>query len=386
MPIHLILDSIVTDRQNPEQSERELKSIVEEYPYFSFAHYAILKNKWKDKAYSSHEASLSALHFNKLFLLNKRLNENDNLNEDQAVKKKAKKKSNGSVADGNAGFEKSLETDAVLQKFQSGFEEGSPVNDAEVVVENNSSQIEEIAADGTIQTVVPNPIMEQPEAPVEEALVNNVPSDNDDEQGSKPKNEIIEPAQVTEHENEQPVNLTEPIVNNETGQIELNNEEVAETFEHEISENSPLEQTLPETGEKPSWALRIEKDLAEPLGELKIVPLHTTDYFASQGIKISEEYQQNRSEGQKRSFTEWLKTMKKLNSGYSTDAERPIDPTVEQLAKKSNQPEEVVTEAMAATFIQQGKPAKAIEIYRKLSLNNPSKSAYFAGLIENLKK
>ncbi|MDQ2862518.1 MAG: hypothetical protein M3R50_02505, partial [Bacteroidota bacterium] len=43
-------------------------------------------------------------------------------------------------------------------------------------------------------------------------------------------------------------------------------------------------------------------------------PLHTVDYFASQGIKISEEFLQNDKLGsQMKSFTEWLRSMKKLH-------------------------------------------------------------------------
>jgi hypothetical protein len=41
---------------------------------------------------------------------------------------------------------------------------------------------------------------------------------------------------------------------------------------------------------------------------------------------------------------------------------------------------------MAEVYLQQGKPKKAIEIYQKLSLLNPSKSAYFAAKLEILKE
>ena len=41
---------------------------------------------------------------------------------------------------------------------------------------------------------------------------------------------------------------------------------------------------------------------------------------------------------------------------------------------------------MAEVFIQQGKIEKAHDIYKKLSLLNPAKSAYFAAKIELLKE
>jgi hypothetical protein len=46
---------------------------------------------------------------------------------------------------------------------------------------------------------------------------------------------------------------------------------------------------------------------------------------------------------------------------------------------------EVVTEAMAEVWAKQGATQKAVETYNKLSLLYPSKKAYFAAKIENLK-
>jgi hypothetical protein len=114
-------------------------------------------------------------------------------------------------------------------------------------------------------------------------------------------------------------------------------------------------------------------------------PLFATDYFASQGIKLSEEVQSSDKLGkQLKSFTEWLKTIKK-NNNYIPPEPKQIDQSVEQLAEKSNMETEVITEAMAEVYLQQGKISKANEVYEKLSLQNPSKITYFAGKIENLK-
>jgi hypothetical protein len=55
------------------------------------------------------------------------------------------------------------------------------------------------------------------------------------------------------------------------------------------------------------------------------------------------------------------------------------------MAEHSNENEEIATEAMAEVLIKQGKPEQAIQIYEKLSFINPSKSAYFAAKIEELK-
>jgi hypothetical protein len=120
--------------------------------------------------------------------------------------------------------------------------------------------------------------------------------------------------------------------------------------------------------------------------EMLFEPLHATDYFASQGIKLSEEVNENdKLSKQLKSFTAWLKTMKKVNIEKLAEQSQPLDHRVEQMAEKSNLTEEVLTESMAEVYLSQGKTQKAIETYQKLSLQNPSKSAYFADLIQKIK-
>jgi hypothetical protein len=117
-------------------------------------------------------------------------------------------------------------------------------------------------------------------------------------------------------------------------------------------------------------------------------PYHTIDYFASQGIKLSQELQsQDHISVKVKKFTDWLKQMKRINPqpadlGIDEEAEHKVLHS----AASSNKPEEVLTEAMAEVFAKQGLNDKAIELYQKLSFLNPSKSAYFAGQIEQLKE
>ncbi|MEO6489771.1 MAG: hypothetical protein ABIO04_07525 [Ferruginibacter sp.] len=112
-------------------------------------------------------------------------------------------------------------------------------------------------------------------------------------------------------------------------------------------------------------------------------PLFASDYFASQGIKLSEEVQPGDKLGkQLKSFTDWLKSMKKVHDGKLPPGNEQIDIAVQNLAEKSNIEDDILTESMAEAYLQQEKPQKAIEIYRKLSLLDPSKNAYFAAKID----
>ncbi|MEO8766357.1 MAG: hypothetical protein ABI416_18800 [Ginsengibacter sp.] len=120
--------------------------------------------------------------------------------------------------------------------------------------------------------------------------------------------------------------------------------------------------------------------------EIAFEPLHTVDYFASQGIKITEEPETTDKLGnQMKSFTAWLKSMKKLHSSKLTEQDLATENQIQNSAEESNINTEILTEAMAEVLIKQDKRDKAIEMYHKLSLINPSKSAYFAAKIESIK-
>jgi hypothetical protein len=116
---------------------------------------------------------------------------------------------------------------------------------------------------------------------------------------------------------------------------------------------------------------------------------HTIDYFASQGIRLQQaDLSKDKLGQQLKSFTEWLRSMKKLPSSEGTVAGAEDDSRQQVVimdAASSIEEKEVVTEAMAEVWLKQGHNEKAAEIYHKLSLQNPSKSSYFAAKIDQLK-
>jgi tetratricopeptide (TPR) repeat protein len=120
---------------------------------------------------------------------------------------------------------------------------------------------------------------------------------------------------------------------------------------------------------------------------LENVPPHRIDYFESQGIKLEEDKSTDKLGKQLKKFTDWLKQMKSINPNPAVlNADVTGEREVQHIAEHSNEPEEIITETMAEVLEKQGKPEHAIEIYEKLSFNNPSKSVYFAAKIEEIKQ
>jgi len=156
---------------------------------------------------------------------------------------------------------------------------------------------------------------------------------------------------------------------------ECNPEEIPENAVEHEEHNEKIRQSLSQIS---SQANTTEESI-------EFEQLHTVDYFLSQGIKITEAPVANDKLGnQMKSFTEWLKSMKKIHKEKFIEGDEQTDKNIQQIAEHSNADAEVVTEAMADVLMKQHKTDKAIEVYEKLSLINPSKSTYFAAKIDSL--
>jgi tetratricopeptide (TPR) repeat protein len=139
----------------------------------------------------------------------------------------------------------------------------------------------------------------------------------------------------------------------------------------------------------------IEQYLSEfkrPVDENGEMPIetkvyHAIDYFASQGIKLEPgQINQDMFGAKVKKFTDWLKQIKQANQNptdLGTDAQ--TEHLIEKIAQTSNEAKDVVTETMAEVLLKQGKTEKAIQLYKKLSFLDPSKSTYFAAKINELK-
>lgn len=164
----------------------------------------------------------------------------------------------------------------------------------------------------------------------------------------------------------------------------------------------------------------IEEDVVvtEPLfPDEALAPAAGQDYFSQQGIKIDTALPPQESVAVSiekelmvvMSFSEWLRYLEsrsqkakeeevgksalralwqkqKLTAAIEEEEEEIPENVFEMAVNSITAKEELISESMAAVYALQGKKEKAVEMYKKLSLQNPEKSTYFAKKIETLQK
>ena len=360
-----------------------LEQIITEYPYFSLAHYYLLKQSHPGDLNYPRQLAKTALHFNNPFLLLQSLEGNQQQAEERLYNGSILEENNTgetelTVPDHGTNYNNDfnnnpgiipedhtvagLEANDPVNNYNSGFNE-DPANI------DNQNMVDEVEEGSEYRNEVNNDIHEPTinRFDTVEEVTDLTGQENDFRSDDNipdiiPDENRIEavaaPSAADEDQNElSSANFSE----------EKNVEEKTDTGISNISSNDSQNSTA---------AIQEEK-------EMIFEPLYATDYFASQGIKINQDAPATDKLGkQLKSFTEWLKTMKRVHE--ISPSEKELDPVVQHMAEKSNIEEDIVTESMAEVFQQQGKVDKARDIYVKLSLLNPTKSAYFAAKIENL--
>lgn len=323
-----------------------LETIVTDHPYSALARLLLLNNyKTNNKNGFEKLAKQSALHFNNPYWFQYQLLQMGAENSEEGSNEILNgNKTDGVITDGN-------ETGKDLLQNSS---------DA-LPVENTDSpeHINNAAENETDKEYVSDRLSENAET---ESQVN---AEETEIPGLEQKDLQTEKETIPIKENER---LYEKNIQNE------------ETIE---SDGSNIETERIKEDENEIAASDSQTNFSEEI--LAFEPLHAVDYFASQGIKIKEEALLNDKLGkQMKSFTDWLKSMKKLHPGKMPEQNEVIEKIIQASAEQSNADAEILTEAMAEVLIKQNKNEKAIEMYQKLSLINPSKSAYFAAKIENI--
>lgn len=206
-----------------------------------------------------------------------------------------------------------------------------------------------------VLTTIPQDFVEVPKEPIAiptveavQAILRKIDggSESEDNWGTKTNHEAISADTPTKTEEKTPDKLSSML----SSQLQA--------FRQPVTENSPL--PFEQSG-----------------------PMHTVDYFASQGIKVNwQSGAKDNLTKKMMSFTDWLKQVKQNEkSGTVSQMEKKVA----EDAVNSVRREEVVTEAMAEVLLRQGHREQAIQLFRKLSFQNPEKSSYFAIRIEQIK-
>lgn len=391
-----------------------ISDIANEHPYFSVAQFFYLQQLQPGDPAYRHQAAKTAILFNNPYWLNFQLEENSSAldlnkalqeadfnkpaepgeNKPSEIIETAETETADAIAiedtkepeDATAPVEAYIEADAfpnsqLITPVKSN-EDDTVAEEAiekEQLIEYNDSPVALIEEPGDLHVI-------DGEFSTENVTTASTDSYIDHQ------NEIKEPAEA-ELNGDVEISLEDNIANasennaEEVSEVPVMPEVISEVPQDrfEDNEDEDTEPIEPELG-----PMNFKLNLTQPSPaeqSLAFEPLHVTDYFASLGIKLSGDVKQNDKLGkQLKSFTEWLKTMKKIHTDELPGTGLQDEQTIQKLAEKSNTEDEVVTEAMAEVLIQQGKAVKAIDVYKKLSLLNPAKTVYFAAKIENLKE
>jgi hypothetical protein len=327
----------------------ELQALAQQYPYSSIVHF-LHTSKLKETLdrHFPEAVSHTALYFNNPHWLDYQLSDE---NERGMIKK--------------FSMEEIEEISSISDPLA---EDQGPFNpNSYPITENNNSE-DELDIDF------------QPYAYVEKT--SEVYADIEDEIVTI-EDSIIEPT-ISDDDNSGLEHIEEPTFSSTyTGtesDIEANEESILAEKEENII---PPVTNLPEASTTNSTHSSLEKSSEDQLIEFD--PYHTVDYFASQGIKLVDKEEKDELGLKVKSFTAWLKTMKKLQPTALNASENNISGG-ENTEEPFQKAELIVTEAMAEVYLKQGMAEKAIDIYTKLSLQNPSNSHIFADRILAIKQ
>ncbi|WP_298737565.1 hypothetical protein [uncultured Chitinophaga sp.] len=160
----------------------------------------------------------------------------------------------------------------------------------------------------------------------------------------------------------------------------------------------PVNQPTAAAAEEPIKIYPLE--IPDEEDALTFQPLYTDDYFAYKRLQEPDNAEELTEKGmaEMRSFTDWLREMKQsfakradkdwyhqqLHRIY-VDDDPEVSEAVEKMAMESiTLNDDIVSETLAEIWARQRQYQTAIQIYQKLSLLNPNKSAYFAQKIQEL--
>ena len=384
-----LFDTIFNQNLSEGDANNFLEKLVKEHPYFTAAQFYLLRQTDPASIAYPKQAAKTSLLFNNPFWLDFQLNQSNTqlplIPEENII---CKEEINAPIYDNEI---ESLEkihpateiSDAGLEEHHEDINLAEKVGENESLVVINADPVVDSSITVAVQTVDINiePFEKVP------AILETGDAGIEKEEDRKLPDNVADNKLLTEHK-------IEPAADGLTAVAlqKADDESVEENYSEQqyLEDKEQQEDELP-TEEKEIEPMNIKLNFTTAIATtedtISFEPLHTSDYFASVGIKLSEEVKPGDKLGkQLKSFTDWLKTMKKIHNDQLPPQSEQSVIVIQKMAEKSNTEDEVLTEAMADVLLQQGKSAKAIEVYKKLSLLNPSKSAYFAAKIDHIKK
>ena len=380
-----LFDTIFNQNLSDGDASNFLEKLVKEHPYFTAAQFYLLRQTDPASIAYPKQAAKTSLLFNNPFWLNFQLN-NQSINQPFTQEQNRINKETISTINEIESFER---IHPGIGKNDAGLEEhNEDLNLAKKAVENESLVVINAATVVDSSTTVALQTADINIEPFEKApaILDTSDAGLEKEEDQKLSGNVADNKPLTEHK-------IEPAANDLTATaLQHTDEGVKENYSEQqyLEDKEQLEDELP-TEEKEIEPMNIKLNFTTAIATtedtISFEPLHTSDYFASVGIKFNEEVKPGDKLGkQLKSFTDWLKTMKKIHNDQLPPQSEQSVIVIQQMAEKSNTENEVLTETMADILLQQGKRTKAIEVYKKLSLLNPSKSAYFATKIDRIKK
>jgi hypothetical protein len=189
--------------------------------------------------------------------------------------------------------------------------------------------------------------------------------------------ELVESVKLVEsdksEESDQPIQPVQPVQQSESEEpvepLEAEADETAEKADKEVQDEpfKDIQPVIPAVEEDEEERLKRLKQIVEQ--RLRQIALEKSELPEPEEPVLSKE--------------ELIDKFIEEDPSISRPKPEFFDPVKVAKSSQEEQPD-LVTETLARIHVQQGNIEKAIEIYRRLSLNFPEKSSYFAAQIEKL--
>jgi len=416
-PIDHIIEHLFDKKNFDDVSKSELEQLVATHPYFAAGHYLLAKKTQITHPERSMERiATTALYYNNALWLQWLLDQGNHSDEQKQDQVEILINNHDDEDSAVAAISTSLASETYSEESigqseenQTAIQSPVPTTDQE---SNQANQIFETDADshtlGDVEKMVDSYLPASIETHSNYEPVNESEEENEIDSLKQQEPDGDPPELITDDDNPPKSEIT---VEQSPSDKDYSTPGDYNTFENDSREEDHTKPTLinqeqsspsqeidtVEDAESRASAASIQRTLSTAAlvptkadiekNEFTFEPYHTIDYFASQGIKLQQsDLSKDKFGKQLKSFTEWLRSMKRLpQTTIESNMDEATQQSIQQIAEHSFEEKEIVTETMAEVWIKQGNKEKAMDTLYKLSLLNPSKSHYFAAKIEQLK-